>query len=1047
MKRQMRAALCSSVALAAMAASVPVIAQEITSSIRGSVVDTSGNAQSGVEVVVIHVPTGSRSTFSTNASGAFVARGLRPGGPYTVATIVNGNETVQYEGLILNVSEPLPLTLYVAGAGAGVEEIEVTAARIQAMRAGGASSYGSERIAELPSIGRDIKDTIRQNPFVDIGTGSGAAISIGGGNNRFNSLTVDGVRQDDDFGLNGNGYPTQRSPISLDTVEQVGVSPAPFNVEFGKFTGGQINVVTKSGTNEFHGTAFYQYRNDSTAGDKSVTLEGEDFDVDLGDFTNKFYGATLGGPIIKDKLFFFAAYEKFEGSTPNTIGAEGSGFASEVQGVTQADVERIDQIASSVYGIDNQFSDTGGIPETDEKIFLKLDWNINDNHRAFASYQKTDGNSLSQTDHGGNRFSYKSHWYNRSEKLEAYNFQLFSDWTDNFSTEVKISRKRNETGQVGLALDQGIGEIQINTEGGGRVYLGIDDSRHSNALNNTTWQGKFKAELLAGDHTMTFGYELDSVDVFNLFIQETRGEWRFGSIDEFEAGTPDFLIYQNAITNNPDDGAAEFNLTTHTMYLQDRWDVNDKLTLTYGLRADVYSQQKSPNENPNFIARHGFSNATSLNHKTLIQPRLSFTYDIDDKTLVRGGVGRFGGGDPLVWVSNSYSLDGVTIDSEFVTDPDIINGLDFRSIPQVIQDALEPGNGNTSVIDPDYKIPSIWKMNLAVERYFDLGALGEDWHFTAEAIWSRNKNPVDWKELRRSVALTAADGSPIYDQPGGFDLMLTNNTGGGSNVYAVSFDKSWDNGFSVWGSYTYTDAFIANEGTSSTAQSNFNFAAHLDRNNRAVGTSPFERPHQIKLGATMRKDFWEDNFTTVSLFYTGRSGRPYSITLDEFMQFGGDRNIDSGDGHLVYVPLETETAVLGTAGADTAKVVFANSDVQADFNNLVNNFGLKRGQSVDLQGERAPWTNDLDLRISQEVPVGRYGKIELWMDMQNVLNFINNGWGEVYESNFAQQAMVDALLNQSTGQFLYTNVEDAPFLTFRDVDSVWTVQFGVKYKF
>ncbi|SDE23838.1 TonB-dependent receptor [Kordiimonas lacus] len=1047
MKRQMRAALCSSVALAAMAASVPVIAQEITSSIRGSVVDASGNAQVGVQVVVVHVPSGSRSTFTSNNSGAFVARGLRPGGPYTVTTVVDGNETVQYEGLVLNVSEPLPLTLYVAAAGSSFEEIEVTAARIQAIRAGGASSYGSGRISELPSIGRDIKDTIRQNPFVDVGTGSGAAISIGGGNNRFNSLTVDGVRQDDDFGLNGNGYPTQRSPISLDTVEQVGVSPAPFSVEFGKFTGGQINVVTKSGTNEFHGTAFYQYRNDSTAGDKSVTLDGEDFDVDLGDFSNKFYGATLGGPIIKDKLFFFAAYEKFEGSTPNTIGAEGSGFASEVQGVTQADVERIDQIASSVYGIDNQFSDTGGIPETDEKIFLKLDWNINDRHRAFASYQKTDGNSLSQTDHGGNRFSYKSHWYNRSEKLEAYNFQLFSDWSDNFTTEVKVSRKKNETGQVGLALDQGIGEIQINTDGGGRVYLGIDDSRHSNALNNTTWQAKFKAELLAGDHTMTFGYELDSVDVFNLFIQETRGEWRFGSIDEFEAGTPDFLIYQNAITNNPDDGAAEFNLTTHTLYLQDRWDVNDKLTLTYGLRADIYSQQKAPNENPNFIARHGFSNSTSLNHKSIIQPRLSFTYDIDDKTLVRGGVGKFGGGDPLVWVSNSYSLDGVTIDSEFTTDPAIINGLDFRSIPQVIQDALEPGNGNTSVIDPDYKVPSIWKMNLAVERYFDLGSLGEDWHFTAEAIWSRNKNPVDWKELRRSVIGTAIDGSPIYDQPGGFDLMLTNNTGGGSNVYAFSFDKSWDNGFSVFGSYTYTDAFIANEGTSSTAQSNFNFAAHLDRNNRAVGTSVFERPHQIKLGATMRKDFWEDNFTTVSLFYTGRSGRPYSITLDEFMQFGGDRSIDSGDGHLLYVPLEGEAAIAGSAGADSAKVVFADADVQADFNALVQNFGLKRGQSVDLQGERAPWTNDLDLRVSQEVPVGKYGKIELWLDMQNVLNFVNSGWGEVYESNFAQQAMVDANVDAASGQFTYTNVEAAPFLTFRDVDSVWTVQFGVKYKF
>jgi len=197
----------------------------------------------------------------------------------------------------------------------------------------------------------------------------------------------------------------------------------------------------------------------------------------------------------------------------------------------------------------------------------------------------------------------------------------------------------------------------------------------------------------------------------------------------------------------------------------------------------------------------------------------------------------------------------------------------------------------------------------------------------------------------------------------------------------------------------------------------------------------------------MRKDFWEDNFTTVSLFYTGRSGTPYSITFDEFMQFGGNRSIDSGDGHLIYVPEASETAIAGSAGAATAKVIFADAGVQADFDNLVNNFGLKRGQSIDAQSQRGPWTNDLDLRIAQEVPVGKYGKIELWMDMQNVLNFINNGWGEVYESNFAQQAMVDVVVDQSTGQFLYTNVDDAPFFTFRDVDSVWTVQFGVKYKF
>jgi outer membrane receptor for ferrienterochelin and colicin len=901
MKRYLKTALCSSVALAAMAASVPTVAQEITSSIRGSVVDVSGSAVAGAEVTVTHVDSGSTSTFATNSAGAFLARGLRPGGPYTVTVAASGSHQGQtIEGLYLNVGEPLPLSIPVAGADASLEEIQITASRIVALREGGASSYGAARIAELPSIGRDIKDTIRQNPFVDVQAGSAGALSVGGANNRFNSITIDGIRQDDDFGLNASGYPSQRSPISLDAVEQVSVSPAPFNVEFNKFTGGQINVVTKSGTNEFHGTAFYQFRNDSTAGDKSVDIDGNDIDVDLGDFSNKFYGATLGGPIIKDKLFFFAGYEKFEGTTPSVTDPTDVQFGGNF---TQAEIDRIDQIASSVYGIDNMYGDSGSVPETDEKYFLKIDWNINDNHRAFASYQYTDGNNLRPTDHGGNRYSFKSHWYNRSETVEAFNFQLFSDWSDQFSTEVKIGRKTNETGQVGLALPQGIGEIQVNTDNG-RVYLGIDDSRHSNALNNETWQAKLKAEYLTGNHTITAGYEMDSVDVFNLFIQETRGEWRFGSIDEFEAGTPDFLIYQNAVTNNPDDGAASFNFKTHSLYLQDRWDAGDKLTLMAGLRVDIYDQSDAPAYNSNFEARHGFSNTSALNGKTLIQPRFSFTYDLDDQTKIRGGFGRFGGGDPLVWVSNSFSLDGVTIASAFVTDPALINGLDFRSIPSAIQGMLVPGNGNTSVIDPNYKIPSVWKGNLAIERYFDFGPLGEDWHWTVEAIWSRAQDAVDWKELRRTQIGTAVDGSPIYSSEGGYDIMLTNGEGGGSDVYAISFDKAWDNGWSVFGSYTFTDSETANEGTSSTAQSNYNFAAHLDRNNRAVGTSPFEVRHKVKLGATFRKDFWDDNFTTVSVYYSGKSGRPFSITLDEFLAFGGNSSIDGGDGHLLYVPGE-----------------------------------------------------------------------------------------------------------------------------------------------
>jgi len=1050
MKRQMRTALYSSVALAAMAASVPVIAQEITSTIRGTVVDASGNALANMEVTVTHDASGSRRTFTTGNNGAFLARGLRPGGPYTVVVAGNGSFQGQtISGLTLIVGQPMPLTISLAGDGASVEEIQITASRVAALRGGGASTYGSDDIAAVASTSRDIKDTLRHNPFVTIGTGDNAALSVGGANNRFNSLTVDGIRQDDDFGLNANGFPTQRSPVSVDAVEQISVAPAPFGVEFNRFTGGQINVVTKSGTNEFHGTGFYSYRDAGLAGDKSGNGDGDPTNdgVDLGVFENKFYGGTFGGPIIKDKLFFFGSYEKFQGTTPVTVGAEGSGFATEIRDVTQDDVEAIDAIASSVYGIDNMFPGDDGIAVEDEKILFKIDWNISDTQRAFASYQYTNGNSLRASDHSGSRFAYLSHWYNRSEKLKAYNFQLFSDWSDNFSTEVKVGYKENVTGQVGLALDQGIGEIQVETPDGGRVYMGIDDSRHSNALDNQTLQIKVKGEYLWNDHTFTGGYERDSVDVFNQFIQRTRGIWHFDSIEDFAAGTPDTFSYQNAVTNVAEDGAAQFELTTHTFYGQDRWDVTNELTITAGLRYDLYKQSETPAENTTVLTRTGINNTATFDGVGLWQPRFAFNYDFDDKTTIRGGAGLFSGGDPLVWMSNAFSLDGVTISSFFTRDGDLIANPNFTEVPQFAKDALAAGAGDVALIDPNFKLPSIWKFNLAVERYADLGFLGEDWHFTAEAIWARNKNAADWKELTRVQVATAADGSPIYDAGNDYVISLTNSDGGKSDVYAFSFDKSWDNGLSAFGSYTYTNSEIANEGTSSTASSNFNFAAHLDRNNRQVGTSPFERRHQIKLGVTYRKEFWDDNVTTIGAFYSGRSGRPYSITLDEFMQFGGDRSIDTGDGHLLFVPNASDTAIAGEAGADSALVVFSSAEVQADFNQLVSDFGLERGRSVDLQSERGPWVNDLDLRFSQEVPVGNFGKIELTLDLENALNFLDSDWGRVEESNFAQQALVDTRVNNATGQFTYTNVDLDPRFSFRDTDSVWKVQFGIKYKF
>jgi len=1051
MKRLFKTALCSSVALAAMAASVPVIAQEITSSIRGTVVSSSGSTIANAEVTVTHADSGSRSTFTTNAQGVFFARGLRPGGPYTVSVAASGNyQTQTIDGLFLTVSQPLPLTIPVAALGASVEEIEITARRIEILRSGGSSAYGSDTINDMPSVARDFKDTIRANPFVTL-RGDDSSLSIGGANNRFNSITLDGIGQDDSFGLNPSGVPTQRSPISIDIIEQVSVAPAPFGVEFGGFTGGQLNVVTKSGTNEFHGSALFQYRDAGLAGDKS-----KDDDIDLGQFENKFYSATLGGPIIKDKLFFFAAYEKFKGTSPNTFGAEDSGASNPVTGVTTADLDRITEIAQRVYGYDTQGTDAGSVPESDEKIFFKVDWNINDNHRAFASFQRTSGNELQiqDTSTSQRRFGFLGHWYNRTEKVTSYNGQIFSDWSDNFSTELKVGYTEQETTQASLSPSN-FGEAQITTAGGGRVYLGTDDSRHANRLSNETLNIKFKADYVINEHTLTAGYELNSVDVFNVFVQEALGEWRFNSIDDFENQAADRFQYQNAVTNNSDDAAANFNISKHTLYLQDRWDVSDKLTVTGGVRVDLYKQGKSPALNQNFVDRNGFENTGTLDGKSLVQPRFSFTYDFDEKTTVRGGFGLFGGGDPNVWIANSFSLDGVTV-AVFDTrrgrsseNLDVLDNADIDGVPQIAQDALAAGNGNVAATDLDFKIPSVWKLNIAVDRYFDFGPLGKDWLLTAEAIFSRTKQAADWKELRRTVVGTAVDGTPIYSSfNGGTDLLLTNTDEGKSDLFAFSFDKSWDNGVSLFGSYTYQDVNVVNEGTSSTAGSNFRFAAYADINNRQLGTSAFEIKHEIKLGLTYKQDFWNDNTTTVSLFYNGRSGRPYSSGYSSFggIPFGGDFDFDNSNSHLVYVPTVDETGLVGSDGNAPAgvNVAFADQATLDAFNAFVEENGLTRGQIVDKYDRKEAWLNQLDLHVAQEVPVG-FGKVELFFDMENVLNFISSGAGRNERADFQQFGIVNLDID-ANNKFIYSNFTDPQF-ELDAAESVWRVQIGARYRF
>ena len=632
--------LCISALAVLLVLMIPIagFAQETTSAMRITVFGPNADPLAGVDVTITDTRTGSVRTSQSNASGVVFVRSLPVGGPYTVkaSSASYADQTVTDVDLRLGDTYSLVLQL----GSATMEEVIVTAAMVQTeqLALGPASVFGIEDMQDMPHVNRDLRDIIRNDPRIYIDpTYAGGAVHCSGANPRYNSLTIDGVRMNDLFGLNSNGYPTERQPFSYDSIEQVAVELAPFDVFYGQFTACNINAVTKSGSNEWHGSLFYDYTSDSLKGD---SLEGED--IDNGDYTEERYGFTLGGPILKDKLFFFVAYEKLEGADLfDRVSGDSPISGRRQYGVTDAQLDEIAQIASEVYGYSVQ-PIVKSLPVEDEKYTIKLDWDINENHRASYTYNYNDGFSWSQSDSWDGALEFSDHYYERGAELKSHTGALFSSWTDRFSTEIRVSSLDLDNRLVSRSgvHDRGVfGEVQIRTyadvDGDGRysrttVFLGNDDSRQSNDLNYEALNIKLAANYEMGNHLLTAGFEQDDLDVFNLFIQHTDGEFRFdedcgssnpnGCIDSFRLAMSDDLYYGNAVpTNNPADGAAVWGYKINTAYLQDEWIMlGGDLTWVLGLRYDWYSSSDKPAYNQFFYDRNGFANNHNVDGMDLI---------------------------------------------------------------------------------------------------------------------------------------------------------------------------------------------------------------------------------------------------------------------------------------------------------------------------------------------------------------------------------------------------------------------------------------------
>jgi len=1026
-------------------------AQETSSAVRGVVTTEAGTTVSNATVTVTDKRNGTVRTLTTNDSGTFSARGLQVGGPYLLSVVGPEGRIETIDNVFLNLGETQNLNVVIQKEA--IERIAVTGSLMTNSAYGSKSpvaNFGLEDLQTIPSINRDITDIVAADPRIYVDAGFARGIQCNGASPRFNSLTVDGVKMNDNFGLNNNGYPTERMPFSYDALQQVSVEFAPFDVKYGGFTACNINAVTKSGENEFKGSFFYDYSNQSLVGDK---LEGENVPQD--DFSEKRFGLNMGGALVQDKLFWFAAYEKYEGADTFTRGPEDTPAGTQVEGLTQANLDRIAQIARDVYGYEVG-APIGSSPVEDEKLLVKLDWYINDAHRAAFTYNYNDGGSVRESDPAAFNYEFSDHYYDRGAQFESYVAQFFSDWTDEFSTEVRLGYSELDNRQVNIGPG-GMGEVQVRASSSPRstVFMGVDDSRQSNKLNYDTTFLKLAGTYSLGDHLINAGYEFEEYNVFNLFVQHTIGEYRFYSIDAFEAGTPNEIYYgSGAGTNDPSDAAANFGYAIHTLYAQDEYYIYDyDLTVTYGLRYDWYSSSDTPRVNDNFVERYGFANDATFDGEGLIQPRLGINWNYSDQLEIRGGVGLYSGGNPNVWLANGYQSDGVTQIQITDRSPGINlfdvplsgAGNPLFDIPQSYFDQVTNATGDSAVnaVDPNFKLPEEWKYALGATYTFDEGYV-----VMADLMYTVSKNQSIVRDLALVQSGTLFDGRPVYKSIEGNregDYMLTNASSDAKQFsFSTSVSKDFDFGLNMSFAYAYIQAEDSNPMTSSVAGSNFGNYARTDFNNPMPATSNYETPHRFTFRASYKHDFVDGYTTTFSLLGSHNKGRPYSYTFDS--EIAGDT---SSGRQLLYVPTGMDDPNVVWGGVTDRDGVYTAFDTEGFFNYL-NEHGLNKfsGGIAGRNEFYSDWWTKVDLRIQQELPGFMNGhKVKAFFVIDNLTNFLNDDWGVLYEATFPQTAaVVDAAVN-AQGQYVFNEFTNQNPQGRVATPSLWRMTVGIEYKF
>ena len=1085
--------------LVLLLAAVGVNAQVTTASMGGRVTDASNEPIIGATIQAVHVPSGSQYGTVTNVDGRYSIQGMRTGGPYTVTISYIGYQTIVLKDITLQLGEVYNQNVEMDESSEILTEVVVTAAKTKfaAEKTGASTNISSSQMKQLPTINRSISDIARLSPYA-------SGMNMAGGDGRSTNFTIDGANFNNNFGLS-SALPGGGNPISMDAIEEVQVVIAPFDVRQTNFIGGGINAVTKSGTNTFQGTAYTYHYNDNMRGSR---VDGQSLNVPE-ENDKHIYGATFGGPIVKNKLFFFGnvEYQKIPSTIVNWRASE-DGIANPdnyISATRLSDMQKVSEFVKQKYGYDTGSYTSFHADETNLKLLGRIDWNINQYHKLAVRYNYTKNTAWNQTNgnssdtgyrlNGMNRFSqysmaFANSCYSMDNKVSSVSADLNSRFSNNMSNQLlftytNIQDVRGTDSSPfpfidimgGYDASTGVQTLQPY------MSLGYELFTYNNAVNNKIYTLTDNFTYYAGDHKLTAGFSFEHQMANNAYMRNGTGYYRYRSLDDFLNGAaPEAFALTYGYNGNTTPNA-EVAFNQFGLYVQDDWNITNNFKLTAGIRFDdlVFNDDDLMRNNAiydyNFDGKR-IDTGKWPGAKIQVSPRLGFVWDVlGNKALkVRGGTGLFAGRLPLVFFTNMPTNSGmvqnlVTINTKYNDDGtiksrdprlDLLKGGMITDVNKMIEvlglpTTISPEEGvapsQMAGVDPDFKMPQVWKSSIAVDYVLPVSF---PLSVTGEFMYTKNINGVNMvnyniKPSEGWERFSGADNRLIY--PSSYKYydkvtsacVLTNTSRGYGYTANVTVNAEPIKNMNVMMAYTHTESKEVTGLPGNNANSTWQGQYTIDGPNFAT---------------VQRSQYVVPDRVIASVNYTASHCKPgfethYSLFYSGYSPSGysflytNDMNGDGINNDLMYIP------------KDDSEIQFANEADRADFWAFVNQDSyLKnhKGEYAEAYAARAPWVHRFDFRIAQDfaVKVGKTtNKLQISLDFMNIGNLFNSKWGVTKNmSNSNNGRILKYESKDANNRPVYSLYRDkagnAPAETFsfnKNYDECWKLQVGIRYIF